>query len=78
MASSVPDSPRSKATRLARQLALAYLVDRLVEDGTLRAYAEAADYARRRRAWRAAAAAASPLPSSTSDAGSGTGAQSGN
>jgi predicted XRE-type DNA-binding protein len=30
-----------KATRLARQLALAYLVDRLVEDGTL-TYAEAA------------------------------------
>ena len=30
-----------KATRLARQLALAYLVDRLVEDGSL-TYAEAA------------------------------------
>ena len=41
-AASTGDSPSGpKATRLARQLALAYLVDRLVEDGTM-TYAEAA------------------------------------
>ena len=37
-----PVVPTNVPTRLARQLALAHHVERLVEDGTLRDYAEAA------------------------------------
>ena len=46
IASSCPGSPvsltRPKVSRLARQLALAYLVDRLIEDGTLKNLSDAA------------------------------------
>ena len=41
-AGSPVSSTRPKTTRLARQLALAYLVDRLIEAGTLKNLAEAA------------------------------------